>query len=222
MFDSIFNNGVSGMDIVTLLICSLVSIVLGFLVAIVYKHIERGSKSLLTSLAVLPLIVQVIIMLVNGNLGMSVAIAGAFGLIRFRSMQGSSKEIVAVFLAMTIGVATGIGFVLFAALMTLIILAMWFVIVKTSIFENNEEKILKITIPENLDYTNVFDEVFSKYVSSYALEQVKTTNMGSLFDLTYRVVLKNNIDQKKFIDEIRVRNANLKVMLSHPIESELL
>ena len=161
-------------------------------------------------------------MLVNGNLGMSVAIAGSFSLIRFRSVAGTSKEIVMVFLAMTIGVATGMGYVWFASIMTILVLLVWFVLVKSTIFENYEEKILKITIPESLDYTNVFDDIFSEFVTKYTLDQVKTTNMGSLFDLTYNIVLRNGIDEKKFLDEIRTRNGNLKVMLSHPLSNELL
>lgn len=222
MFDSILNSSANGIDFITISICSIVSIILGFLIAIVYKNMERGSKHFLISLSIIPVVVQSIIMLVNGNLGMSVAIAGAFSLIRFRSIAGSSKEIVAVFLAMTIGVATGMGYVLFALFTTILVLLVWLVLSKTSIFENNDEKILKITIPENLDYTNIFDDIFSKYVDKYSLVQVKTVNMGSLFDLTYNINLKKNIEEKKFIDELRVRNANLKVMLSHPIESELL
>lgn len=222
MFDSILNSSANGIDFITISICSIVSIILGFLIAIVYKNMERGSKHFLISLSIIPVVVQSIIMLVNGNLGMSVAIAGAFSLIRFRSIAGSSKEIVAVFLAMTIGVATGMGYVLFALFTTILVLLVWLVLSKTSIFENNDEKILKITIPENLDYTNIFDDIFSKYVDKFSLVQVKTVNMGSLFDLTYNINLKKNIEEKKFIDELRVRNANLKVMLSHPIESELL
>ena len=222
MLDSIFSTGTNGIDIITVLICSLVSIVLGFLIAIIYKHTERGSKHFLVSLSVLPIIVQTIIMLVNGNLGMSIAIAGAFSLIRFRSIAGSSKEIVAVFLAMVIGVANGMGYVWFASLTTVLVLFVWFVLVKSKIFETNDEKILKVTIPENLDYTNVFDDIFEKFTNKVTLEQVKTTNMGSLFDLSYRVILKKDIEEKKFIDEIRVRNANLKVLLSHEIESEML
>ena len=222
MLDSIFAVGSNGIDLVTVLICSLVSIVLGFLIAIIYKHTEKGSKHFLVSISVLPIIVQTIIMLVNGNLGMSVAIAGAFSLVRFRSIAGTSKEIVAVFLAMVIGVANGMGYCLFASLITLLVLFVWFVLIKSSIFETNCEKILKVTIPENLDYTNVFDDIFEKYTKTVILEQVKTTNMGSLFDLSYRVTLKNDVEEKKFIDEIRVRNANLKVLLSHPIENEML
>ena len=222
MLDSIFNNGTNVIDLVSVLICSLASIVLGFVIAIIYKHTERGSKHFLVSLSVLPIIVQAIIMLVNGNLGMSIAIGGAFSLIRFRSIAGTSKEIVAVFLAMVIGVANGMGYVGFASIITILVLFVWFVLVKSRIFDTDDEKILKVTIPENLDYTNVFDDIFKKYTNKVTLEQVKTTNMGSLFDLSYRVIIKKDIQEKEFIDEIRVKNANLKVLLSHPVEDELL
>ncbi|MBR1386640.1 MAG: DUF4956 domain-containing protein [Bacilli bacterium] len=222
MFNSIFNEATNGIDLVTVSICSLVSIVLGFLIAIVYKKTEKGSKYFLTSITIMPLIVQTIIMLVNGNLGMAVAISGSFSLIRFRSIAGRSKEIITVFLAMTIGVATGMGYVFFAVFITIIALLLIFLINMSNIFEQTEEKILKITIPENLDYTDMFDDIFKKYLDKVSLEQVKTVNMGSLFDLSYNVSLKKNINEKEFIDEIRIRNGNLKVMLSHPIENELL
>ncbi len=222
MFNSIFNEATNGIDLVTVSICSLVSIILGFLIAIVYKKTEKGSKYFLTSLTILPLIVQSIIMLVNGNLGMAVAISGSFSLIRFRSIAGRSKEIITVFLAMTIGVATGMGYVFFAAFITVAALLLMFLINMSNIFEQSEEKILKITIPENLDYTDMFDDIFKKYLDKVSLEQVKTVNMGSLFDLSYNVSLKKNINEKEFIDEIRIRNGNLKVLLSHPIENELL
>ena len=222
MLDSIIESGSNGIDLTTVLICSGVSIVLGFIMAIVYKFTERGSKHFLVSLSILPIVVQTIIMLVNGNLGMSVAIAGAFSLVRFRSIAGTSKEIVAVFLAMVVGVATGMGYVLFASLITVLVLLVWIILVKTKIFESSSEKMLKVTIPENLDYSNVFDDIFEKYLDRNELIEVKTTNMGSLFDLKYKVILKSNIDEKKFIDEIRVRNANLKIILSHEIDSERL
>ena len=222
MLKSIIAEGTNGIDLSTVLICSLVSIVLGFILAIVYKYTERGSKHFLVSLSVLPVIVQTIIFLVNGNLGMSVAIAGSFSLIRFRSIPGTSKEIVAVFLAMVIGVANGMGYVAFSSLFLAIVLFTWLVLVKSNIFEVKQEKVLKVTIPEDLDYTSVFDDIFKKYTDKVTLEQVKTTNMGSLFDLKYMIILKKNIDEKKFIDEIRVRNANLKIVLSHPLDDELL
>ena len=222
MLDSIIESGSNGIDLITVLICSGVSIVLGLIMAIVYKYTERGSKHFLVSLSILPIVVQTIIMLVNGNLGMSVAIAGAFSLVRFRSIAGTSKEITAVFLAMVVGVATGMGYVIFASLITILVLFVWIILVKTKIFEETSEKMLKVTIPENLDYSNVFDDIFEKYLESHELIEVKTTNMGSLFDLKYKVILKTNTDEKKFIDEIRVRNANLKIILSHEIDSERL
>lgn len=222
MLDSIIESGSNGIDLTTVLICSLVSIVLGFFIAIIYKYTERGSKHFLVSLSILPIVVQTIIMLVNGNLGMSVAIAGAFSLVRFRSIAGTSKEIVAVFLSMVIGVATGMGYVFFASIITILVLLVWLILVKTKLFDESSEKMLKVTIPENLDYTNVFDDIFEKYLEKHELIEVKTTNMGSLFDLKYNVILKSNIDEKKFIDEIRVRNANLKIILSHEIDSERL
>ena len=222
MLKSIIAEGTNGIDLTTVLICSLVSIVLGFILAIVYKYTERGSKHFLVSLSVLPVIVQTIIFLVNGNLGMSVAIAGSFSLIRFRSVAGTSKEIVAVFLAMVTGVANGMGYVAFSSLFLAIVLFVWLVLVKSNIFEVKQEKVLKVTIPEDLDYTSVFDDIFKKYTDKVSLEQVKTTNMGSLFDLKYMIILKKNVDEKKFIDEIRVRNANLKIVLSHTLDDELL
>ena len=123
---------------------------------------------------------------------------------------------------MVVGVATGMGYVLFASLITVLVLLVWIILVKTKIFESSSEKMLKVTIPENLDYSNVFDDIFEKYLDRNELIEVKTTNMGSLFDLKYKVILKSNIDEKKFIDEIRVRNANLKIILSHEIDSERL
>ena len=208
MLDSIIESGSNGIDLITVLICSGVSIVLGLIMAIVYKYTERGSKHFLVSLSILPIVVQTIIMLVNGNLGMSVAIAGAFSLVRFRSIAGTSKEITAVFLAMVVGVATGMGYVIFASLITILVLFVWIILVKTKIFEETSEKMLKVTIPENLDYSNVFDDIFEKYLESHELIEVKTTNMGSLFDLKYKVILKSNTNEKKFIDEIRVRKDN--------------
>ena len=144
---------------------------------------------------------------------------GAFSLVRFRSLPGSSKEILAVFFAMTVGLATGIGYLYFAGFITVIGCIVLFMLDKIKLFDrNSQEKILKITIPENLDYTEVFDEVFQKYTEQVVLEQVKTVNMGSMFDLSYRVVLNKDTNEKKFIDDLRVKNGNLKIILTHPLE----
>ena len=157
--------------------------------------------------------------MVNGNLGTSVAIVGAFSLVRFRSIPGTSKEILSVFFAMAIGLATGMGHVFFASLMTIIVSLALFLFSYIKLFDkNNKERILRIAIPENLDYTNMFNDIFDKYTKKIELTQVKTTNMGSLFDLSYNIILKSDINEKEFIDELRVKNGNLKITLSHPID----
>lgn len=157
--------------------------------------------------------------MVNGNLGTSVAIMGAFSLVRFRSLPGTSKEILSVFFAMTVGLATGMGHLVFAIIITIIGSLAIFILSKVALFnKNKKEKILKIMIPENLDYTNVFDDIFETYTEKVELEQVKTTNMGSMFDLSYRIILNENVNEKAFLDDLRVKNGNLKVMISHPIE----
>ena len=151
-----------------------------------------------------------------GNLGTSIAIVGAFSLVRFRSLPGTSKEILSVFFAMAIGLATGMGHIFFATIMTIIVSLSIIVFNKFKFFDLNPNiKTLKIVIPENLEYTNMFDEIFEKYVKEYTLEQVKTTNRGSLFELKYYITFKPNINEKEFIDEIRIRNGNLKISLSH-------
>ena len=144
---------------------------------------------------------------------------GAFSLVRFRSLPGTSKEILSVFFAMTVGLATGMGHLVFAIIITIIGSLAIFILSKVALFNNNKkEKILKIMIPENLDYTNVFDDIFETYTEKVELEQVKTTNMGSMFDLSYRIILNENVNEKEFLDDLRVKNGNLKVMISHPIE----
>lgn len=219
MLTSIFSNSTESVELLPILISSVCSIILGVVISLTHKFTSKYNKSFLCSIAVLPLLVQTIIIMVNGNLGTSVAILGAFSLVRFRSLPGNSKEIVSVFFAMTVGLATGMGQLLFAGIITLLGCIALITFNKVSIFNpKKEEKILKITIPENLDYTAIFDDVFAKYVDTYEMEEVKTTNMGSLFDIKYKVVLKKNIAEKEFIDELRVRNGNMKIILSHPIE----
>lgn len=217
MLNSILNNSVSSIDILSILICSFVSLVLGIILALTHKHTSRCNKSFLITISILPLIVQSVIIIVNGDLGTSIATLGAFSLVRFRSLPGTSKEILIVFFAMTIGLANGMGYVVFSAIITVLGCICIFLFNKVKLFNNTNEKILKITIPENLDYTNIFDEEFNKYTKSVELEQVKTTNMGSLFELSYKVILNKNINEKEFIDDLRIKNGNLKIILSHPI-----
>ncbi|MDO5392992.1 MAG: DUF4956 domain-containing protein [Mycoplasmatota bacterium] len=219
MLKSLFSNTTSSIELSSILICTLVALLLGLIIAHTHKRTTRYSKDFLITLAILPVLIQTIMIMVNGNLGTSVAILGAFSLVRFRSIPGTSKEILSVIFSMTIGLATGMGHVLFATIMTLIISLAIIIFSKIDIFSlNREEKLLKIVIPENMDYTTMFDEIFAKYTKETHLDHVKTTNMGSLFELTYRIILNKGINEKEFIDDLRIRNGNLKVMLSHEIK----
>lgn len=219
MLDSIFTN--SDLTITSLLICSVISLVLGLVIALVHKYTGRYSKNFLITLAVIPILVETIIFMTSGNLGTSIAIVGAFSLVRFRSLPGTSKEIMSIFYAMTIGLAMGMGAILFAVIVTFIVGLVIVILSKSKFFDNkNREKILKIIIPEDMDYENIFDDIFKKYLNSYSLENIKTTNMGSLFELTYMINEKNNISEKELLDEIRIRNGNLKISLSHPFINE--
>ena len=218
MLKSLFE-GSSGIDIKSILICSLVSIILGFIVAFTHKKTSRYSKNFLITLAILPVLVQTVMIMVNGNLGTSVAIVGAFSLVRFRSIPGTSKEILSVFFAMSIGLATGMGHAFFASIMTIIVSIAILVFNRIKFFDvDSNIKKLKIVVPENIDYTNMFNDIFTNYVKEYKLEMVKLTNLGSLFELNYRVKLKNNVNEKQFIDDLRVKNGNLKIVLSHEVD----
>ena len=223
MFNSIFNGISSSIDLGSMLICVFCSIVLGLIVAFTYKTTSRYSKNFLITLSMLPLLVEAVIIMVNGNLGTSVAILGAFGLVKFRSLPGTSKEILFVFFTMTIGLACGMGHIFYATIITFIGCFLILLFNKIDIFElNGSMKVLKILMPEDLDYTSVFDDIFKKYTNKVEIEKVKTTNMGSLYELTYRVSLKARINEKKFIDDLRVRNGNLKIVLTHALDdSEL-
>lgn len=218
MLSSIFNG--SSITSLNLIICIITSLVLGLIISFVHMRTTRCTKNFVVTLTLLPMIVSFVIMLVNGNLGTSVAILGAFSLVRFRSVPGTSKEILSVFLAMTIGLAIGVGEIAFAVIGTVAASLIIYILNKMK-FGNNISKKLIITIPEDLDYTDSFEDIFKKYTDSYELEKSKTTNMGSLFELTYLVNLKNKTNEKKFIDELRVRNGNLKVILTHSMEGDL-
>ncbi len=217
MFESILS---SSLTITSCLVCFVVSIVLGFIIAVV--HNKNSNKNFLVTLILLPLIVNVIIMMVNGNLGTSVSILGAFSLIRFRSTPGSSKDLLSIFLAMAVGLSTGIGQIYFALMFTFIACGLIILLEKTNILSDYNSKILKIVVPEDLDYEGIFDDVFNKYTDKSELLKSKTINMGSLYELEYRIVTKNGIKEKNLIDDIRIKNGNLKVMLSNQLkENEL-
>ena len=223
MLNSIFTGTSSSINLVSIFICIICSTFLGLIVAFTYKTTSKYSKNFLITLSMLPLLVEAVIIMVNGNLGTSVAILGAFGLVKFRSLPGTSKEILFVFFTMTIGLACGMGHIFFATIITFVGCGLLLIFNKVNIFElNGSSKTLKILMPEDLDYTSVFDDIFKKYTNKVEVEKVKTTNMGSLYELTYRINLKARTNEKKFIDDLRVRNGNLKIVLTHALDdSEL-
>ena len=223
MFNSIFDTSSGGLDITTGLICAATALALGIVIAITHMKTSQTSKGFLTTLATLPLLVMAVIIMINGNLGTSIAILGAFSLIRFRSIQGQAKDLLSVFFAMTVGLACGMGHILFAAIVTLVAVVAIVLFSNTHFLEpNKRQRVLKIVIPEDLDYEEVFDEIFSKYTSHAELTRMKTINMGSLYKLTYDITMKPSVKEKDFLDELRVKNCNLKILLSHPcLEEEI-
>ena len=197
------------------LICMAVSLLIGFALSMVYRYRNRYTESFLFTLGILPAIVCVVIMMVNGNVGAGVAVAGAFSLVRFRSAPGNAREIGMIFMAMCAGIITGMGYVGYAVIFTAILCAVSLLagaVVKKK--GGDRDRMLHITIPEDLDYKGVFDGILDEYTIEHELVQVKTTSMGSLFRLTYNIRLKNDADEKEFIDKLRCRNGNLEISVS--------
>ena len=211
LFDSELMPVISVGDFMLCLGCALV---LGLIMAFAYMFRARHTKSFVVTLALLPGVVCVVIMLVNGNVGTGVAVAGAFSLVRFRSVPGTAKEICAIFLAMGAGLIAGMGYLGFAALFTLVMCGAFVLYNLLDVGTGKKaasHKTLTVTIPEDLNYTDTFDDIFREYTRSWELVRVKTTNMGSLFKLTYDVQLRDASREKEMIDAIRCRNGNLEV-----------
>ncbi|MBQ9721450.1 MAG: DUF4956 domain-containing protein [Oscillospiraceae bacterium] len=219
------NSVITGTEITAtaFFLCTAVSLILGLGAAALSMYKNKYSQSFVLTLAMLPAIVQLIIMLVNGNIGVGVAVAGTFGLVRFRSANGTAKEIGSIFLVMAIGLATGMGYLALAAVF-FAIMAVFTLILTTLNFGAGAagERELRVTIPENLDYDGLFDDLFQKYTRSSELERVKTTNMGTLYELSYKIVLKNAYSTKAFLDELRERNGNLTIVCGKPVEKTAL
>ncbi len=213
LFNSIIPS--TGITPSVFIILVLATLVLGGILALIHTYKNDYTKSFIMTLAILPAVVAVVILMVNGNIGAGVAVAGAFSLVRFRSAPGTAREIGALFAAMGMGLIMGMGYIGYAALFTCLIgIAMLVYAGISAGDKKNIRKNLKITIPENLNYTDVFDEVLSKYTKSYRLKQVKTSNMGSLFKLSYEIVLSDPSLEKEFLDDLRVRNGNLEISIS--------
>ncbi len=213
MFTSIIESVSGSLTLQNAIICTLVSLCLGGIIAFIYMANGSFSKNFILTLILLPALIQAVIMIVNGNLGTSVAVLGAFSLVRFRSVPGSSKEISSIFFAMVVGLATGMGYITYAILITVIIGIVFFILSKANIGESkNQKKELKVTIPENLDYTDIFEDIFKKYTKASKLNKVKTTNLGSMYELSYEIQLEDPKKEKEMIDEIRCRNGNLTII----------
>lgn len=188
-----------------------ISLALGFVIAGLYMFRSHYSKSFVMTLVMLPAVVQVVILLVNGNLGVGVAVAGTFSLVRFRSVPGTAREITSIFLAMAVGLAAGMGYLGIAVLLVVVLGAVSMILTITSFGDQRNRKDLRITIPESLNYTDVFDDILKSYAKNWELVQVKTTNMGSLYKLTYQIEMKDTSEEKKMIDELRCCNGNLEI-----------
>lgn len=220
MLDSFFR-GVFDTELTTViapavfLLCVGVSLLIGLLLCAMTMWRAKSSGSFVVTLALLPAVVCVVIMMVNGNVGAGVAVAGAFSLVRFRSAPGSAREIGAIFIAMGAGLIAGMGYLGYAVLFSLILGGVTMLYTAMHLGEGGRNKTLHITIPEDLDYTGVFDPVLKEYTTDYTLRHVKTTNMGSLFKLTYDLTLRDPAKEKAFIDELRRRNGNLEISVSY-------
>lgn len=201
-----------GQSVLSIIVAMLLGIIIGVCYVISCK--KRCNRDFIIGLVLLPAIVSVVIMLVGSNVARAFSMAGAFALVRFRSAPGSAKDIAIVFFSMAAGLACGLGFISYAAIIVVLICVLLLVMSAMHFLERDEnEKQLKITIPENLNYKGTFEPVFEKYLCKNNLTTVKTTNMGSLYELVYVVNLKENIDEKDFIDELRCRNGNLNITL---------
>lgn len=199
------------------LLCLAFALLCGVILTLCYMFKTRYTLSFAATLALLPAIVAVVIMMVNGNIGAGVAVAGAFSLVRFRSVAGTAREIGAIFLAMGTGLVCGMGYLGYALLISILLggIGLLYNLVGLRTHGKTEvHRVLRITIPEDLDYTDVFEPILAEYTSVHELVQVKTTNMGSLFRLTYDVTMRDRAREKELIDKLRVRNGNLEITVS--------
>ena len=218
MFESIFaTTGTTSVELGPLMVSVMVSLVLGFVLALAYCFRNRHTKSFVLSLAILPAIVCVVIAMVNGNVGAGVAVAGAFSLVRFRSAPGSARDIAFIFLAMCVGLVSGMGYMVCAAVVTVVLCAiiMAYQAISVGPLGESADRSLRITVPEDLDFSDLFDDILDHYTTYHELVTVKTTNMGSLYRLVYNVGMRDLSQQRALIDELRCRNGNLEIAIAH-------
>ena len=213
MFDSIYSSSVTASEFFTM---AGVAILSGLLFAWLMSRRVRSTKRFFVVAAMIPFTVGAVITFVNGNIGAGVAIGGAFSLIRFRSAQGTADEIAAILIAMGAGIAFGMGYLAYGVIILLALAVLYVLFASLHLFDSKpmrEERLLKVTVPESLEYTDMFDEPFARYLKSAERLGVKTTGMGSMFRLTFLVRMKDPKEEKRFIDELRTRNGNLEIAL---------
>ncbi len=229
MFNSVFSSilattdsGTSSLTPSTFLICSVASLALGVVIALVYMFKNKASKSFVVTIALLPFIVQMVIALVNGNIGAGIAVMGVFNLVRFRSIPGSAKDIGTVFMAMAVGLATGMGFITLAIAFTILVAIANVGLTLSPLGGkiNATKKTLKVTVPEDLEFDKAFDDIFEKYTTESELISAKTTNLGALYELVFEIALSDTSSLKKMMDEIRIRNGNLTVQCTSLIQTK--
>lgn len=212
MFQSILTTTSTSITIFQVMICFISALLCGLIISFAYRFTTQISKSFSSSLVILPCIVMAVILLVNGNLGIGVAIAGSFSLVRFRSLPGKADDIAVLFLAMACGLATGVGYCAFAIVLSILVSLLHLLFMKITIFQPSRNyRTLKITIPEDLDYADTFDDILKTYTRSYHLNGVKTVNLGTMYLLNYEIELKDTAYEKEMIDAIRCRNGNLTI-----------
>ena len=216
IFASIFANGLSIWSFFAMFLASLV---MGVVIACFSKYKSDSSKGFFVTLAILPICVAMVICLVSGNIGAGIAVAGAFALIKFRSVQGKAQEIVAIFISMATGLAFGLGYIAYGVIFGLVAGIFMLILNKLNVFAkktNSAEKLIKITVPEDVDYVNAFEDVFNQYTIKHELLKAKLTNLGSMYKVFFKVTLKDENDQKKFLDGIRIINKNLEIKIESP------
>lgn len=216
MFKSIFETGIE-LSIKSTIISLLAALVLGFIISVIYILSQKGkrySTNFAVTLVLLPAIVSVVIMMIGSDITKAVTLGGVFALVRFRSIPGDSKDIGNVFFAMAVGLAVGMGYLGIAVFVTVAVGGVYLLLTRLGYAETKKEyKVLKITIPENLNYQEAFDDLFETYTEQWELQRVRTTNMGTLYELSYRIRIRKDSNEKQFIDDIRCRNGNLNILL---------
>lgn len=220
MFDSIYSSTVLPSQFLIMAVAALLT---GFVYAWVMSFRIRSTKRFFIVVTLIPFIVAAVITFVNGNIGAGVAIGGTFSLIRFRSAQGSADEIAAILIAMGSGIAFGMGYIAYGVLILIVLAVLFFLFSLLPIFEHKglaKDQLLRVTIPESLEYHDVFDETFARFLKNHESVGVKTTGMGSMYRLSFRIQMKDTAEQKAFIDELRTKNGNLEIAITPYADAE--